>query len=83
MYYYSIIKIIKKYNKNNNNNTADAVSAAAERAATNKIKKYEHLSHNFYFLPIACEVTGAWSFKGLEFDANLGSKMSKTTGDPQ
>ena len=61
--------------------TAEAASAAAERAAINKTKKYEHLAHNFIFVPIAYKITGAWCTKGLEFVADLGSKILKVTGD--
>ena len=60
--------------------TAEAASAVAKRATLNKIRKYEHLSHNFIFVPIACEVTGAWCTEGFEFVAD---QISKVTGNPQ
>ena len=63
--------------------TNEDASAAAERAAINNTKKYEHFAYNFIFVPIACEITGAWCTEGLEFVADLGSKISKVTGDPR
>ena len=71
---------MEKYNNNNNNNTAEAAIASAQRAATNKIKKYD-ICHTFFFTNRLQSYSGAWSIEGIEFDANLCSKMSKITGD--
>ena len=64
--------------------TAEAASAAAERAAINKIKKYEYLSHKFVFgiqLPAKSLMPGALTV--LNLSRNLVAKISKVAGDPQ
>ena len=46
--------------------TAARAGAAAERAALNKHTKYDdHLKNAYTFVPLACEVTGAWSMESI------------------
>ena len=49
----------------------------AERAAAKEIAKYAQLCRNYIFVPLACEVFGAWCNDGLEFINDLGSRISE------
>ena len=39
------------------------------------------MCRNYIFVPLACEVSGAWCTDGLEFLNDLGSRISDVTGD--
>ena len=52
-----------------------------ELAAAKKISKYAEMCRNYIFVPLACEVSGAWCTGGLEFLNDLGSRISNVTGD--
>ena len=47
--------------------TSLRAGAAAERAASRKLEKYRHLEENYIFIPLACEVAGAWCEAGSNF----------------
>jgi len=65
---------MKKYN-NNNNNTAESGDKQNKEIRT-------FVTHLFLFFTNRLRsYSGAWSIEGIEFDANLCSKMSKITGD--
>ena len=54
----------------------------SERAAAKKKnEKYDELCRNYIFIPLACEVTGVWNIEVDEFLADLGSRISCTTGE--
>ena len=55
--------------------TAISAGAAAERAATLKTNKYQHLQNKYIFVPLACEVMGSWSIVSVEFLDNLSGLM--------
>ena len=61
--------------------TAARAGAAAERAALNKHTKYDHLKNAYTFVPLACEVTGAWSIESIAFIDDLSKKIHAVTGD--
>ena len=61
--------------------TAIYAGAAAERAATLKTNKYQHLQNNYIFVPLACEVMGSWSNVSVEFLDSLSEKITMVTGD--
>ena len=63
------------------NHTVTLAGAAAERAALNKHAKYEHFKNNYIFIPLACEVTGAWSADSFAFFDGLAEKIHSITGD--
>ena len=59
----------------------DIAGAAAERAALKKHAKYEHFKNNYIFIPLACEVMGAWSADSIAFFDGLAEKIHSITGD--
>ena len=61
--------------------TAARAGAAAERAALNKHTKYDHLKNAYTFVPLACEVTGAWSMESIAFIDDLSKRIHAVTGD--
>jgi hypothetical protein len=61
--------------------TATRAGAAAERAALNKHTKYEHFKNTYNFVPLACEVTGAWSIESIAFIDDLAKRIYAVTGD--
>ena len=61
--------------------TASSAGAAAERAATLKTNKSQHLQNNYIFVPLACEVMGSWSIASVEYLDNVSEKIILVTGD--
>ena len=61
--------------------TAVRAGAAAERGALNKHTKYDHLKNAYIFVPLACEVTGAWSIESIAFIDDLSKRIHAVTGD--
>ena len=51
---------------------AARATAAADRAAANKIAKYTELNSTHHFTPIAIETGGAWNQLAIEFVSELG-----------
>ena len=56
-------------------------AGAAALAAMKKTAKYEELTQTYFFVPLACEVTGVWNAEAEEFFNCLGSHISGATGD--
>jgi hypothetical protein len=61
--------------------TSTTQAGASEIAATRKMDKYTHLSQAYIFCPLAFETLGPINETGLSFLADLGSRISKITGD--
>jgi len=55
--------------------------SAAEKAASLKTNKYEHLQTTHLFVPIAIETSGCFNQTGLEFITELGNRLKHVTGD--
>ena len=55
--------------------------AAAERAAELKNAKYDHLTKNHIFVPLACEVSGVWCTEAIDFLQDRGSRIASSTGE--
>ena len=51
--------------------------SAAERAAQLKITKYDEITRNHIFVPLACEVTGVWCSEANDFIYELGNRSEK------
>ena len=62
--------------------TSVTAGAAAEQAALRKHSKYQLLSDNFCFVPVAFETLGPFGNEAIEFINILGSKITETSGDP-
>ena len=46
-----------------------------------KIRKYDKLTNNYHFIPIAIETFGAWGQEGLKFIKEIGKKITQKTQD--
>ena len=55
--------------------TAENAGAAANKAATNKIAKYNSLTTTHHFIPLAIETAGPWNSEASELIAELGKKL--------
>ena len=55
-------------------NTAGRATAAADRAAENKIAKYTELNTTYHFTPIAIETGGAWNQLAIELVSEFGKR---------
>ena len=55
----------------------------AEKAERRKLAKYEYLTSDYIFIPIANETMGTWGKLGLDFIKELGGRISERTGEPQ
>src|SRR5271155_804739 len=74
-----------------NNNMAEsyvvacskAAGAAAEAAASKKVEKYADLPASYLFQPIALESLGPINSSALDFLADLGRRISITSGEPR
>ena len=65
------------------NQTSVCGGAAAEKASLRKMAKYSCLLPTHDFCPIACETMGPINEAGLSLLADLGSRLTSVTGDPQ
>ena len=61
--------------------TSVLAEAAAERAAELKNAKYDYLTENHIFVPLACEVSGVWCTEAIELLQDLGSRIALSTGE--
>ena len=52
------------------------------KAATNKIAKYNSLATTHHVIPIAIETAGPWNSEASEFIAELGKKITEVTLEP-
>ena len=62
--------------------TAENAGAAANKAATYKIAKYNSLATTHHFIPIAIETAGPWNSEASEFIAELDKKITEVTLEP-
>ena len=62
--------------------TAENAGAAANKAATNKIAKYNRLTTTHHFIPITIEAAGPWNCEASEFITELGMKITEVTLEP-
>ena len=56
---------------------------SAEQAEKNKLTKYEYLTRNYHFIPVATETMGSWGKLGLQFIQELGERIKDITGEKQ
>ena len=75
------VTVADTYAKSYIGQTSSCVGAAAERAASRKVEKYNFLRDTYIFIPLACETTGVWCTEGAEFLNELGRRTSVITGD--
>ena len=75
------VTVADTYAKSYIGQTSSCVGAAAERAASRKVEKYNFLHDTYIFIPLACETTGVWCTEGAEFLNKLGRRTSIITGD--
>ena len=75
------VTVADTYAKSYIGQTSSCVGAAAERAASRKVEKYNFLRDTYIFIPLACETTGVWCTEGAEFLNELGRRTSIITGD--
>ena len=61
--------------------TSILAGAATERAAELKNAKYDYLTKNHIFVPLACEVSGVWCTETIDFLQDLGSRIALSTGE--
>ena len=45
------------------------------------MEKYQGLTHEYQFTPVAVETLGAWGQSSLKFLEDLGSRIAASTGD--
>ena len=55
--------------------------AAAEKAETKKLKKYEEIGKTYHMVLIATETLGAFAPEGTHLINTLGKKIQKLTGE--
>jgi len=63
--------------------TATEAGAAANKAAANKIAKYDELASMHIFYPVAIETGGTWNHLAVEFDQEIGRWATLITGKPR
>ena len=63
------------------NRAATGVGAVVDMAAKRKREKYDNLSSNHIFQPIAMENLGAFSSSSLEFLRELGHRLGSLSGE--
>lgn len=63
------------------NSTAAFAGAAAVSAESIKNAKYKDTTKQYRFMPVAVETFGAWGPQGLHLIKQIGSKISKLTGE--
>jgi len=55
------VTVLDTYAESNIGNTATEAGAAANKAAANKIAKYDELASTYIFYPVAIETGGTWN----------------------
>ena len=68
---------------NNLNATSSAAGSAAKAAAARKEAKYDAISANYLFFPLAFETFGPINQAGCEFLSALGHHHSLVSDDPR
>ena len=61
--------------------SSQSAGSAAENAATKKTTKYTDLARSHFFCPLAFESLGPMNDSGQSFIAELGRRITATTGD--
>ena len=61
--------------------TSQSAGTAAARAAASKMAKYSEICNNYYFVPLAIETLGSFCQEGRRFVADLGRRLTASTGD--
>ena len=61
--------------------TSRKAGEAAEMAEKEKEEKYEELTHDFNFTPVANETLGSWGSTSIKFIKDLGSRIAERTGE--
>ena len=61
--------------------TSAAGGGAAENAFRKKEAKYQDISKDFFFMPVAMETFGAWARESLDFIRDLGRRICRRTGE--
>jgi len=61
--------------------SAREAGAAAELAASGKEEKYASIGSEYLFAPIAVEILGPMNTSACQLFANLGRKISSTSGN--
>ena len=62
---------------------ATEAGAASAYAEEEKKKKYAHLSHSYFFQPVAVETSGSVGVESMAFLKDLGHRVKMATGEPQ
>ena len=57
------------------------MSANFEIAEKEKQDKYQELTHDFIFTPVANETLGSWGKTSMKFLQDLGSRIAERTGE--
>ena len=53
----------------------------ASGAKNKKIKKYEHLSESYHFIPISIETCGVWGSMGMSLVKEIGKNFVDQSGE--
>ena len=56
---------------------------AAKEPEKKKLAKYDYLTRNYTFMPIACETMGSWGSIALKFIKELGGRIAEKSGEPR
>ena len=63
------------------NITSQEAGRSADLAEKNKLAKYDYLTRNYFFIPVAAETMGSWGKLGLQFIQELGARIKDITGE--
>ena len=63
------------------NITSQEAGRSADQAEKNKLAKYDYLTRNYIFTPVAAETMGSWGKLGLQFIQELGARIKDITGE--
>ena len=61
--------------------TSKKAGHAAETAEKEKQDKYQDLTHDFNFTPVANETLGSWGKTSIKFIQDLGSRIAERSGE--
>ena len=61
--------------------TSNKAGKAAEESEKRKLAKYDYLTRDYLFLPIASETLGSWGPIALKFIKELGGRIADRTGE--
>ncbi len=63
--------------------TSSQSGAAARRATTIKVQKYDSLLNTYHFVPVAVETLGSLNKEGLDLIQEIGRRTALVTGNPR